>query len=71
MTSESENGKTGAFSPSATRALLESLGHRPRKPLGGHDEASLHPDGFARTDDLVAVTGHTSLRSGDRVEVRR
>lgn len=34
MRSEETDGDKGAFSPSATRTLLNSLGHQPRKPLG-------------------------------------
>ena len=34
MSSKEHDSPLGAFSPSATRALLESLGHKPRKQLG-------------------------------------
>jgi 16S rRNA (adenine1518-N6/adenine1519-N6)-dimethyltransferase len=63
MPSEEDNAPpAGAFSPSATRALLEALGHRPRKPLGQNFlidgnlvRKSLELAGVASGDRVVEV----------------
>lgn len=59
MVSEPPESEKGAFSPSATRALLEKLGHQPRKLLGQN---------FLTDGNIVRKSLYLAgIQAGDRV----